>query len=75
MVRTDDARAQQLRAIVADVVVGDLLNLPDVRTALEGVGRAYFNFPVGEGLVEAAVNRLQTVEKFVEKRRSLFEPE
>jgi NAD(P)H dehydrogenase (quinone) len=26
-----------------------------VRAALEGVQRAYFNYPLGEGLVEAAV--------------------
>lgn len=55
MVRQDDARAQRLREIGAEVVFGDLLNFRDVRTALEGMQRAYFNFPVGEGLVEAAV--------------------
>jgi uncharacterized protein YbjT (DUF2867 family) len=55
MVRADDARAQRLRAIGAEVVVGDLVSLRDVRAALDGVERAYFNFPVGEGLVEAAV--------------------
>jgi NAD(P)H dehydrogenase (quinone) len=55
MVRTDDARAQRLRESGAEVVVGDLLTFRDVRAALDGVQRAYFNFPVGEGLVEAAV--------------------
>ncbi|CAM2810490.1 NmrA family transcriptional regulator [Mycobacterium intermedium] len=55
MVRRDDARAQRLRDSGAEVVFGDLLNLRDVRAALDGVQRAYFNFPVGEGLVEAAV--------------------
>jgi uncharacterized protein YbjT (DUF2867 family) len=55
MVRTDDARAQRLRDIGAEVAVGDLLTFRDVRAALDGVQRAYFNFPVGEGLVEAAV--------------------
>jgi uncharacterized protein YbjT (DUF2867 family) len=55
MVRADDERAQRLRARGADVVFGDLLSLRDVRAALDGVQRAYFNFPVGEGLVEAAV--------------------
>ena len=55
MVRTDDARAQRLRDLGAEVVVGDLLSLRDVRAALDSVQRAYFNFPVGEGLVEAAV--------------------
>src|SRR5689334_693442 len=55
MVRTADARAQRLRDSGAEVVIGDLLTFRDVRAALHGVQRAYFNFPVGEGLVEAAV--------------------
>ena len=55
MVRTDDDRAQQLRDKGVEVVFGDLLSFRDVRTALDGVQRAYFNYPVGEGLVEAAV--------------------
>jgi NAD(P)H dehydrogenase (quinone) len=55
MVRRDDDRARQLRDTGAEVVVGDLLNFRDVRAALAGVQRAYFNYPVGEGLVEAAV--------------------
>jgi NAD(P)H dehydrogenase (quinone) len=55
MVRKDDARAQRLRDKGAEIVFGDLLTFRDVRAALDGVQRAYFNFPVGEGLVEAAV--------------------
>ena len=55
MVRRDDARAQELREAGAEVVLGDLLNFRDVRAALEGVQRAYFNYPVADGLVEAAV--------------------
>lgn len=55
MVRNDDDRAQQLRDKGAEVVFGDLLSFRDVRAAMAGVQRAYFNYPVGEGLVEAAV--------------------
>jgi len=55
MVRTDDERAQRLRDKGAEVVFGDLLNFRDIRTAMQGVQRAYFNYPVAEGLVEAAV--------------------
>lgn len=55
LVRTDDERAQRLREDGAEIVIGDLLSLRDVRRALDGVDRAYFNFPVGEGLVESAV--------------------
>ncbi|MFF2993408.1 NmrA family NAD(P)-binding protein [Streptomyces sp. NPDC057950] len=55
MVRTDDERAQRLRDKGAEVVFGDLLTFRDVRAALKGVRRAYFNYPVGDGMVEAAV--------------------
>ncbi|MEU6705656.1 NmrA family NAD(P)-binding protein [Streptomyces wuyuanensis] len=55
MVRTDDERARRLREKGADVVFGDLLDFRDVRAAMEGVQRAYFNYPIGDGLVEAAV--------------------
>ncbi|GGK30146.1 hypothetical protein GCM10011583_72580 [Streptomyces camponoticapitis] len=55
MVRSDDERAQRLRDRGAEVVFGDLLNLRDVRAALNGAQRAYFGYPVGDGLVEAAV--------------------
>jgi NAD(P)H dehydrogenase (quinone) len=55
MVREDDERAQHLRDQGTEVVFGDLLNFRDVRAALKDVQRAYFNYPVGEGLVEAAV--------------------
>jgi uncharacterized protein YbjT (DUF2867 family) len=54
-VRADDARAQSFRERGVDVVVGDLLNLADVRRAMAGVQMAYFCYAMGEGLVEAAV--------------------
>ena len=49
MVRKDDERAQRLRDEGVDVVFGDLLTFRDIRNALDGVQRAYFNYPVGEG--------------------------
>jgi NAD(P)H dehydrogenase (quinone) len=55
MVRSEDQRAQKLREAGAEVVFGDLLDFREVRAALEGVERAYFNYPLGDGLVEAAV--------------------
>ena len=55
LVRKDDRRAQQLRDLGADVVFGDLMSLREVRLAMAGVQRAYFCFPLAEGLVEAAV--------------------
>ena len=53
MVRTDDDRAARLRAARVDVVLGDLLDLETVRAAMEGVGAAYFVYPLVPGLIDA----------------------
>ncbi len=55
LVRKDDERAQRLRDLGADVVLGDMKSLRDIRLAMDGVQRAYFVYPLEEGLVEAAV--------------------
>jgi NAD(P)H dehydrogenase (quinone) len=52
-VRQADERAKELGKLGADIAVGDLHNFKDVRAALEGVQRAYFTYPVAEGLLEA----------------------
>ncbi|TXS81387.1 hydroxylase [Streptomyces sp. me109] len=46
LVRRDDERAAGLRALGAEVVVGDLTRPETVAAALEGVGRMYFAMPV-----------------------------
>jgi uncharacterized protein YbjT (DUF2867 family) len=48
-----DARADELLKQGAEVVEGDLLDPASVRTALKGVNRAYFSYPVQDGLLEA----------------------
>jgi uncharacterized protein YbjT (DUF2867 family) len=53
MVRTFDDRAARLRDNGADVVVGDLHSLNDVRAAAQGTRAAYFVHPIDPGLVEA----------------------
>jgi len=55
LVRKDDARAQRLRNMGAEVMLGDMLSLRDIRLAMAGIQRAYFCYPLAEGLVEAAV--------------------
>jgi NAD(P)H dehydrogenase (quinone) len=55
LVRKDDGRAARLREAGAEVVFGDMLSLRDIRLAMAGVDRAYFCYPLAEGLVEAAV--------------------
>ncbi len=53
LVRREDERAAKLRASGAEVVVADMLQLRQMRKALEGVTAAYFCYPLAEGLVEA----------------------
>ncbi len=49
-----DARSDELRLQGADVVQGDLLNPASVLAAMKGVKRAFFTYPVADGLLEAA---------------------
>lgn len=48
-----DARSDGLRARGAEVVEGDLLSPASVGSALNNVKRAYFTYPVADGLLEA----------------------
>jgi NAD(P)H dehydrogenase (quinone) len=52
-VHKTDERSHKLKARGAEVVVGDLLELDDVRSALEGVHAAYFVYPIRPGLIDA----------------------
>jgi uncharacterized protein YbjT (DUF2867 family) len=49
-----DARSDELRQLGAEIFEGDLLNPTSVQQALQDVKRAYFTYPVGDGLLEAA---------------------
>jgi NAD(P)H dehydrogenase (quinone) len=52
-VHRDDERADELRELGADIVVGDLRTFEVVRAALDGVQSAYFTYPIADGLLEA----------------------
>ena len=56
MVRTDDERAQYLRGIGAEVVVGDLLDLDAVHRAVVGCEHMYFGMSVSDDYLAATVN-------------------
>ena len=55
LVRRDDERADALRAIGAEVVVGDLTRAEDVVRALTGCKRMYFGLSVSAAYLEATV--------------------
>lgn len=48
-----DERSEKLKARGAEVVVGDLLDLNDVRSALQSVNAAHFVYPIRPGLIDA----------------------
>src|SRR5580704_4227048 len=54
LVRTLDDRAEALRELGAEIAVGDFGNYQSLLAALEGVESAYFCYPVGAGIAEAA---------------------
>jgi uncharacterized protein YbjT (DUF2867 family) len=53
LVHKDDDRAAELRAMGAEVVTGNLLDINSIRSALEGIRSAYFIYPIAPELLEA----------------------
>lgn len=56
MVRREDERADTLRRLGAEVVVGDLLDLDSVHRAVQGCRRIYFSMSVASTYLEATTN-------------------
>ena len=54
MVHRADARAEALRSRGAEIVVGNLADVDDIRKALHGVQRAYWAAPTAPSALEAA---------------------
>lgn len=54
MVRKDDHRAASLAKAGAQIVVGNLLDMRDLRRALQGVQRAYYCPPMNQNLLHGA---------------------
>ena len=56
MVRNEDERAQALREMGAEVVVGDLLDLDSMHRAIAGCDTMYFGMSVSDTYLAATVN-------------------
>jgi uncharacterized protein YbjT (DUF2867 family) len=52
-VRTLDERSERLRALGAEIVQGDFLDIRSVQRAAEGMSAIYFAYPVQDGLMDA----------------------
>jgi uncharacterized protein YbjT (DUF2867 family) len=53
LVHQVDERSERLQTLGAEVLAGDLLDPHLVRRAMQGIERAYFTYPVADGLLEA----------------------
>jgi uncharacterized protein YbjT (DUF2867 family) len=56
MVRKPDARADTLRKMGAEVVVADMLDIINVRAAMQGCSVLYFTMSISPSYLEAAAN-------------------
>ncbi|MBD0259486.1 MAG: NAD(P)H-binding protein, partial [Cytophagales bacterium] len=56
LVRREDERAEALRGLGAEVVLGDLTDLAAMHRAIEGCARVYFGMSVSAAYLEATVN-------------------
>src|SRR5580704_12141462 len=56
MVRNEDKRAQAMRDVGAEVVVGNLLDLDSMHRAIDGVETMYFGLSVSDTYLAATVN-------------------
>jgi uncharacterized protein YbjT (DUF2867 family) len=56
MVRSEDERAQALRDVGAEVVVGNLLDLDSMHRAIDGCDTMYFGMSVSDTYLAATVN-------------------
>ena len=68
LVRREDARAEALRRLGAEVVEGDLTDLPAMHRAIEGCGRIYFGMSVSSAYGSMATRARQVISP---KRRSM----
>lgn len=63
LARKEDQRARNLRDLGVEVVLGDMLNINEMRIAVKGVTGAYFVFPLADGLVEASATFAQVAKE------------
>jgi NAD(P)H dehydrogenase (quinone) len=62
-VHQEDDRSARLKALGAEIFVGDLQNLDDVRSAWQGVKRGYFVYPLSPALLDATVTFAQAAKE------------
>src|SRR5260221_9959395 len=63
MVRNEDERAQALRDMGAEVVVGDLLDLDSMHRVIAGCETMYFSMSISDAYIAAPVNTESVVKR------------
>ncbi|MFJ9712630.1 NAD(P)H-binding protein [Streptomyces sp. NPDC101234] len=58
-----DQRSDNLAALGAEIVEGDVLDLDSVARATKGIDALYFTYPIAPGLIEATANVAQAAEE------------
>jgi len=59
LVHNEDERSHKLKALGAEIFVGDVLDFRAARRAFDGIRRAYFVYPMRPGLVQATTHFAQ----------------
>jgi len=67
LVHRKDARSDALKALGAEITVGDLLDFDTVANALKGTDGAYFCYPIKPGLIQATAYFAQAAKEAVLK--------
>lgn len=62
LVYKEDERSRDLAKLGAEIVVGNLLDFSALRAAIKDVRRAYFVYPIREGLLEATAYFAQSAQ-------------
>lgn len=63
MAHREDERSHALQALGAEVVFGDFNDFSAVKRALQGIKRAYFCYPISQGIVQATVQFAQAAKE------------
>jgi NAD(P)H dehydrogenase (quinone) len=54
LVRKEDDRSKRLAGLGAEIVIGDMLSLADMKAATNGMDSAYFCYPTSDRILEAS---------------------
>jgi len=63
LVHKEDSRSARLQKLGAEIIIGDMQNLDDVRLAWQGAKRGYFCYPLSPNLLDVTVIFVQAAKE------------